>query len=69
MAKSGQPRTGDGRTGGQKPNRLQVTAKSPTGTTLWGQTVALFSKKAPPSPPPAKSAKATRAKRNPMFDN
>lgn len=51
-----QPRTGDGRTGGNKPKRLQVTVKTETGTTLWGQTTGLFGKKKP-KPPKAKKAK------------
>jgi len=45
MGKHSKPTTGDGRKGGEKPKRLQVTVKSSTGTTLWKQTVALFSKK------------------------
>lgn len=40
-----QPRTGDGRKGGQKPKRLQVTQKTSTGATLWKATAALFGRK------------------------
>jgi hypothetical protein len=40
-----QPRTGDGRTGGRKPKRLEVTQKTSSGTFLWKATAALFSRK------------------------
>lgn len=61
MGKNDQPRTGDGRTGGQKPQRAQVTAKTPTGTVLWKQTAGMFSTK----PKPAKAAKAAPAEYKP----
>jgi hypothetical protein len=70
MGNNDQPRTGNGQTGGQKPKRLQVTVKTPTGTVLWQQTSDLHRKKAPKTaktkstPPPVE-----RRKRNPLFDN
>jgi hypothetical protein len=41
-SKQGVPSTGNGRTGGQKPARLQVTQQTSTGTTLWKQTAKLW---------------------------
>lgn len=68
MARNDQPRTGDGRTSGQKPGRAQVTAKTSSDTTLWKQTAALFSKKKPAAAPQvAKPVKANRPKRHPFF--
>lgn len=42
-----QPTTGNGRKGNKKnkPVKTQVTVKTGSGTTLWDQTVSLFSKK------------------------
>lgn len=53
MASSDQPRTGNGRTGGEKPKRGQVTAKTKSGTVQWKQTTDMYAK-----PKPAKAAKA-----------
>lgn len=56
MARSDLPSTGDGKTGGEKPKRGQVTAKTKTGTFLWKQTTDMYAK-----PKPTKAAKATPA--------
>jgi hypothetical protein len=45
VGNSDQPRTGDGRKGGKKPKRLQVTQKTSSGSILWKATAALFSRK------------------------
>jgi hypothetical protein len=69
MARSDQPSTGNGRTGGRKPAKTQVTVKTSKDTTLWDQTVALFSKKkAPKAPAAQKAAKPAKRRRNQYFD-
>jgi hypothetical protein len=44
-SKSGSPSTGDGRTSKAKPAKSQITMKTKTGATLWGQTAKLFGSK------------------------
>jgi hypothetical protein len=39
------PSTGNGRTGGKKPGRGQVSITTSTGTVIWKATAALFGKK------------------------
>lgn len=46
-SKKDKPKTGDGRTGGAKPAKTQVSMKTRTGTMLWKATVNLFHKDGP----------------------
>jgi len=39
------PRTGNGRTGGEKPQRGQVSITTKSGTILWKATAGLFRRK------------------------
>jgi hypothetical protein len=43
----GLPRTGNGRTGGAKPAKTQVSMTTSTGTVLWKLTSKLFHKDGP----------------------
>lgn len=61
MGKSDLPTTGDGKAGGQKPKRGQITAKSKTGTILWKQTTDIAKPKPAKAAKPAKPAKAAEA--------
>lgn len=39
------PRTGNGRTGGKKPKRLELAQRTKTGTIIWRATAAIFGSK------------------------
>lgn len=43
--KEGTPATGNGRTGGKKPAKAQITQKTSTGATLWKATARLWGAK------------------------
>jgi hypothetical protein len=44
-SKDGQPATGNGRTGGKKPAKAQITQKTSGGATLWKATARLWGAK------------------------